>query len=581
MALAGGAAAVAVGGIFAGSSIKKAMEFEHQLKSIEALTGLSGEEMKKMEKLSLDMGAATKYSALEAAKAVEELLKAGMSTSTVMGGGLQAALNLATAGGLDLVEAAETMAVGLNAFQKDGMSAERVADILAGTANAAATDVRALSFALASAGGVSDIAGLSFRDLNAAIGIMSNNGLKNGSDAGTSFKSMLMYLQPQTDKAIALFEELGIGVGKANRFFKDGAIKDLPGLADELRRAFGKFNEQDRLAKMMDMFGTDGVKAASTLFKVGAEGVNKFYADMGDTTALGVAKKKMESATGALELFQGAWETLQIQVGQPLLPVIRRSMLGLTDVVERYSPAITKAMENAVDKAKSYVKTNFLDNPEFRNLDGIQAKVSFVIDKLTDSFNAWYNREGRSQLNGATKTIITEMATFLENNTSSITSAALKIGGSIASGIKDGLWNTLKDHPILGGMAAGAATPGPLPVKAAAAGGALGLGNIGRSLENYAHFFKTGELVKFSTREKTDGSHSGGLGNVPYNGYVARLHQGERVMTAEENRADKRGRNGSTYTFNVTLAGGGNTEADAEALFRAFVRKVEEAGEFS
>lgn len=48
------------------------------------------------------------------------------------------------------------------------------------------------------------------------------------------------------------------------------------------------------------------------------------------------------------------------------------------------------------------------------------------------------------------------------------------------------------------------------------------------------------------------GSHANGLDYVPYNGYVAELHQGERVLTREENEEYNRGRGdgGDTYIFN-------------------------------
>ena len=56
---------------------------------------------------------------------------------------------------------------------------------------------------------------------------------------------------------------------------------------------------------------------------------------------------------------------------------------------------------------------------------------------------------------------------------------------------------------------------------------------------------------KRSAREKDDdepdGSHRNGLDYVPYDGYRAELHKGERVLTAEEAKSYNRG--GNTYNF--------------------------------
>ena len=48
-----------------------------------------------------------------------------------------------------------------------------------------------------------------------------------------------------------------------------------------------------------------------------------------------------------------------------------------------------------------------------------------------------------------------------------------------------------------------------------------------------------------------DGSHATGLSYVPYNGYIAQLHEGERVLTKQENRAYTNGRSGGGDTYNI------------------------------
>lgn len=53
---------------------------------------------------------------------------------------------------------------------------------------------------------------------------------------------------------------------------------------------------------------------------------------------------------------------------------------------------------------------------------------------------------------------------------------------------------------------------------------------------------KSEEAKKASS--KVRGSHANGLDYVPYNGYVAELHQGERVLTKAENKEYNKGSTG-------------------------------------
>ncbi|WP_339260186.1 phage tail tape measure protein [Paenibacillus sp. FSL R5-0713] len=567
---AAGIAAAAGTVAIVGDSIKKSMDFESQLQSIKALTGATDASMAKINALALQQGALTKYSALESAQAIEELLKAGMSEATIMSGGLNAALNLATAGGLELAEAAETMATSMNAFKKDGLSAAQTANILAGTANAAATDVRNISYGIASAGGVADMAGLSFMDLNTAIGLMSNDGLKSGSDAGTSFKSMIMQLQPQTKKATALFNQLGIGVGKANKFFEGGNIKDLAGIAEVLNKTLGKMNNQDRVATLLDIFGTDGVKAATTLYKAGTKGVEEFHNEMAKVTALQVAEEKMNSAAGAMEQFQGAIETLQISAMSPLLPYIKKFALGAQELIAQWTPQITAAVQNAVDTAAKYLNTNFINNPAFRSLPTINQKIDFMFAKAKDVFDKWWEGGGRDQIYTGTKNITDFMLNTLEEAVPRMAEIGFKLGATIAQGVLDGL-NPVKQMEVkilksdmmndvfdwtgktlptwMGGYDDATADQDAANRRSKLMGSGATPPSIGvKDVSKWA----VDQTLKKAMGEMSMGKFSGGLDYVPRSGY-AYVHQGESIQTATETRSNRNG--GGSPTVMVT----GNT----------------------
>lgn len=63
--------------------------------------------------------------------------------------------------------------------------------------------------------------------------------------------------------------------------------------------------------------------------------------------------------------------------------------------------------------------------------------------------------------------------------------------------------------------------------------------------------------VNVGVNSGSDGSHAGGMDYVPYNNYVANLHRGEMVLTADEADSYRRGKgssNGFTLTQNIYAA---------------------------
>jgi len=556
------------------SSVKKAMDFEAQLSSIKALTGATADEMARMQKLALEMGAATKYNALEAAQGIEELLKAGLTPATVEAGGLEAALNLATAGGLGLADAAEIMSTALNAYRKDGMQAAQAADILAGTANASATGVEDLRLSLAAVSAVAAGVGLTFEDTNIALGLFANSGLK-GSDAGTSLKTMLQRLQPTTKEQTKLFRALGLVTADGSNAFYDskGNIKSMQSISGTLRKSLGKLTNQQRALALETMFGTDAVRAANILFNEGADGVATFRDEMLKVTALDVAEEKMNNAAGAVEQFQGALETLQISALMPTMPLIKRFATKAADMVDRYTPEITAAMERMTAKASQYIDEHFTNNPEFQKITTLEGKIKFIYEDIMRSFNEWMDGGGRAKIAAISQDIVDFMGQTLKASQPLI-DAAIEVGKSIGSGMLRGLKEFATQNPELASVLAFAATPGPLQVKLAAAGVTYGMptfDEIGKTVtddkltfgEKFKELFKADGPLGFDTDSimsaskwlgfKPDGSQAAGIDYVPYDGYISRLHKGETVLTREESKSYRESGGNPKPPVNITV----------------------------
>ncbi|MGC4379472.1 phage tail tape measure protein, partial [Fictibacillus sp. Mic-4] len=192
-------------------------------------------------------------------------------------------------------------------------------------------------------------------DTNSALGVFANNGLK-GSDAGTSLKTMLSNLIPKSEGAYGAMRDLGIITKDGSNAFFDakGNVKSMAAIAGVLKKSLSGLNAQQRQQALYTMFGSDAIRAATILYKEGADGIKKFNGEMSKVTALDVAKEKMNNAKGAVEQFKGALETLQISVLTPLMPVIKDAANKAADFVSKLSP---KDIQSFGDKVKTAFQT--------------------------------------------------------------------------------------------------------------------------------------------------------------------------------------------------------------------------------
>ncbi len=338
---AGAAVGVAAFGALAGgigAAASSAIEFEKTMSGVKAVSGASQETMSQLSGLALQLGKDTSFSASEAATGLEELVKAGVSVGDIMGGAARASLDLAAAGGVNVKDAAEIAANALNVFSMKGSDMAHVADLIAGAANASAIDVNDFKFSLAASGAVAATVGFDFDDLAQAIAVMGQAGIK-GSDAGTSLKTMMLNLQPVTDKQKSLFKDLGITLEDGSNAFFDatGKVKSMAEVAQVLQDALGGMTEEQRLATLEVIFGSDAIRAGAVLTKAGAAGFNEMAAAMGNVSAQSVAETRLDNLWGSLEKLKGTLETGAIILGSKFTPLLK-------DLADSANDAATKGI---------------------------------------------------------------------------------------------------------------------------------------------------------------------------------------------------------------------------------------------
>jgi TP901 family phage tail tape measure protein len=347
---AGNQAGLAAGVLAAGFAYaaKKAVDFEHQISAIAAVSGATKVELDEMRKKALQLGADTVFSASQAASAMEELAKAGISTTDILNGAADATVALAAAGGIDLATAATIAANAMNQFGLKAQQLPKIVDSIAGAANSSAIDVHQLGLAMQQVGAVAHLAGLSFNDTAVAIAEMGNAGIK-GSDAGTSLKTFLQNLIPTTKKQIELSKELGlITKNGSNAFFdQNGNIKSLSQISEVLKTSLKGLTKEQQLNTLGILFGSDAIRAAAVLADNGAAGFDKLAVAIGKTTAADVAAKRLDNAAGQLEQLKGSAETAAIAFGTLLLPILVKVARGLTSFANSLN-SLSSGQKNAI-----------------------------------------------------------------------------------------------------------------------------------------------------------------------------------------------------------------------------------------
>ena len=346
---------VGAGALAAGvASVKMAGDYEQGLNIFKSVSGATAQQMAMVAAKARELGQDASLpgvSARDAANAMTELSKAGLSVNDTLAAS-KGVMSLAKAGQIDVADAATIAAQALNAFKLKGSDAGKVADVLANGANASATDIRGLSLGLQQSAAVASQFGVSLEDTVTTLGLFANRGMQ-GSDAGTSLKTMLISLANPSKKASELMHQLGI-----NAYDASGKFVGMRQLAQNLQNGLKGLSEEQKQQALATIFGTDAFRAAAFL----ADSAGKSYDDMSKAVgrsgaAMDLAKAQNSGFNGALDNLKSTLETVGTDIGMKLLPPLTKIIKELANsgVIEAFGAALT-----ALTPIISYVASLFI-----------------------------------------------------------------------------------------------------------------------------------------------------------------------------------------------------------------------------
>ena len=307
---------------FLTDTVKTAGDFETSIRKVVVAAGNAVDRFDDIKAAAAEAGATTAFSATDAAKALEILIKTGFSVDEAIGT-LPTTLNFATANSLDLADAVEFAAktmnnMGLNTGDTNEkiFQFNRVGNVLTKNVNAAAQSMPELARAFSQTGASADQLGLGLEETASIISFLAKQGL-NLEQRSTGLKNLLAQIANSASPAQKALREAGI------------ATTDFYEVLDELR-ALGA-----EATPVIAAFGLEAGPALQKLVKAGTAGLRDFQTEVKTTgNELEEARGIMSGGfKGAVDGLNSSWEALKITFGEEFLTDIVNGIRSLTDKV--------------------------------------------------------------------------------------------------------------------------------------------------------------------------------------------------------------------------------------------------------
>ncbi len=314
--------------IYAGP-VKKAAEFEEQMSTVKSISNASAEDMEKLSKKAKEMGATTAFTATEAGEAMEYMAMAGWKTEDMLGG-IEGIMNLASASGEELGSVSDIVTDALTAFGLSADEAGHFSDVLAQASSNANTNVSMMGSTFQKVAPVAGALGYSVEDMSLGIGLMANASIK-ADVAGTSLKTALANMAKPTKQQATYMNKYRISLTQA-----DGTMKTFGEVVENLRSSLGGLGEQEQIAAATAIFGKESFAGMLAIVNASEQDFNKLTDAVYncDGAAKRMAEVKLDNLNGSITLAKSAFDALQVELGEMLLPVLMEGIKRFTKIIE-------------------------------------------------------------------------------------------------------------------------------------------------------------------------------------------------------------------------------------------------------
>jgi TP901 family phage tail tape measure protein len=312
------------------AAVKTAADFDSAMSQVVAVSGATGKDFDALRNKAREMGAKTKFSATEAAEAMNYMAMAGWKTEDMLDG-IEGVMNLAAASGEDLATTSDIVTDALTAFGLSAKDSGHFADILAAASSNANTNVSMMGETFKYCAPIAGALGFSAEDTAEAIGLMANAGIKS-SQAGTALRTIMNNLAGDVKISGKAIGDVTIATTNA-----DGSMRDLSDILADCRSAFGNLTESEKAQAAESLVGKNAMSGFLALMNAGQGDIDKLSSaiDNCDGSAEKMAMTMQDNLAGQLTILKSQLQELAISFGDILMPAIRSIVSKLQGFVDK------------------------------------------------------------------------------------------------------------------------------------------------------------------------------------------------------------------------------------------------------